>query len=335
MTTALSPARAAAFAVAYVVLTVVGRMTVLEDQVVSLVWPGSGIALLWLLAETPRRSLWVLLPLMTLHWVVVVATGVSPLLGVFGALSVTLQTAVVGLLLRRWCPTMLGAGGTASIRSPHNLAVTAAAAAVGCAVGALVGTLGLWLDESPVTALSALAWFARHFTGVVTVGAVGHLAWEWWTQPIASRTHSGTRSELVLLWAVSVALAVVLFLQPYPLGFLVIIFAVWSAARFRTFPAALHCLALGVVALVLSLAGHGAIARIADPTVEVLVSQTFMVAVLLTGLAVGALGDRVDELYAAATSARRSDAIASESGSRSSTARETHERIAESGPRRS
>ncbi|HEX5918625.1 MAG TPA: ATP-binding protein [Nocardioides sp.] len=308
MTRALSPARAAAFAVAYALLTLVGRATAIEGQVVSLVWPGSGVALLWLLAESPRHVLRVLGPLLAIHFGVVVATGVSPLLGFFGALSVTVQTAVAGLLLRRWCPTMLGTGGTASIRSPRNLAAMAGAAAIGCALGAIIGTLGLWLDAAPVTALTPVAWFARHIVGVLTVGAVGHLAWEWHTQTIPVRTHGGSRTELALLWVVSVATTVLLFLQPYPVVFLVIAFAVWSAARFPTFPAALHCLVLGGVALVLSLTGHGPFAAIEDPVMEVLVSQLFMVTVLLTGLAVGALGDRVDESYAAATAARAESA---------------------------
>ena len=308
MTRALSPARAAAFATAYALLTLIGRATATEGQVVSLIWPGSGVALLWLLAESPRHVLRVLVPLMAIHFGVVLATGVSPLLGFFGAASVTLQTAVTGLLLRRWCPTMLGAGGTASIRSPRNLAAMAGAAAIGCALGAAIGTLGVWLDDAPVTVLTPVAWFARHVVGVLTVGAVGHLAWEWRTQTIPDRVHGGSRTEWVTLWVVSVTATVLLFVQPYPVVFLVIVFAVWSAARFPTFPAALHCLVLGGIALWLSLTGHGPFDAIKDPVAEVLVSQLFMVAVLLTGLAVGALGDRVDESYAAATAARAESA---------------------------
>src|SRR6478752_3877899 len=308
MTRALSPARAAAFATAYALLTLIGRATATEGQVVSLIWPGSGVALLWLLAEAPRHVLRVLVPLMAIHFGVVLATGVSPLLGFFGAASVTLQTAVTGLLLRRWCPTMLGAGGTASIRSPRNLAAMAGAAAIGCALGAAIGTLGVWLDDAPVTVLTPIAWFARHIAGVLTVGAVGHLAWEWRTQTIPDRVHGGSRTEWVVLWVVSVTATVLLFVQPYPVVFLVIGFAVWSAARFPTFPAALHCLVLGGIALWLSLTGHGPFDAIKDPVAEVLVSQLFMLAVLLTGLAVGALGDRVDESYAAATAARAESA---------------------------
>ncbi|WP_210439661.1 ATP-binding protein [Nocardioides xinjiangensis] len=301
----MPPLTALAFGLAYALLTWVGRLTVVDGQVVSLVWPAAGVAILWFLAESPRRPEWVLVPLMAVHAGVVMATGVSPVLAFFGSLSVTVQTAVVGLLVRRWCPSLLGAGGHASIRSPRDLAATGAAAAIGCVLGALIGTTGLWLDGADVTPLSTLAWFARHMAGVLTVGAVGHLAWEWRTQAVPQRTHSGSRTELVVLWVVSLAATAGLFLQPYPLEFLVIGLAVWSAARFRTFPAAVHCLALGAVAVVLSLTGHGPIAELDGRVVEVLVSQLFMVTLLVTGLAVGALGDRIDELYASATRASR------------------------------
>jgi signal transduction histidine kinase/integral membrane sensor domain MASE1 len=303
-TTALSPTRAASFALAYALLTVVGRLTAIEGQVLSLIWPGSGVAILWLLAESPRHLARVLVPLMAIHGVLVVATGVSPVLGFFGALSVTVQTAVIGLLIRRWCPEMLGAGGTASIRSPRTLAMAGAAAAVGCAVGALIGSVGVSADAADATVMTAVAWFSRHIVGALTVGAVGHLAWEWHTQDIPARTHEGGRVELAVLWLVSVVATLLVFTQPYPVTFLLIGFAVWSAARFRTYPAALHCLALGAIAIALSLTGHGPFDTIVDPVVEVLISQLFMVGVLLTGLTVGALGDRVDVLFAAATRAR-------------------------------
>lgn len=304
--------RGVGFALAYALLTLVGRATAGDGQIVSLVWPASGVAVLWLLAEPPRRAPWVLAPLMAVHAVMVFATGVSPVLAFFGSLSVTVQTAVIGLLVRRWCPTLLGAGGTASLRSPRNLVATGAAAAAGCAAGGLIGPVGLWLDGEPVTYLTAVAWFARHVAGVLTVGAVGHLAWEWRTQPVPARVRGGSSAEFVLLSLGSIAVTVVLFLQPYPLIFLVIALAVWSAARFRTFPASVLCLVLGAVALTLTLAGHGPFAGLEDPVAEALVSQLFMVSVMLTGLGVGALGDRIDELFTTATRAREQAALQAE-----------------------
>lgn len=289
---------------AYALAAVLGRLTVVHGQTVSLVWPGAGVAILWLLAESPRRQARVLLGLLVIHGTVSTFTGAAWPLVWLGALSLVLQTWVVVLLLRRWCPSLLGVGGSASFRSPRVLALTAAAAALGCLVGAAVGTLGLWLSGVPVDAWTAVAWFARHFTGVLVFGGVGHLAWEWRTQSVAPRARAGTRLELALLWTVSLLVACAVFLQPLPLAFIVVALSVWSAARYPTFLAALHAAAIGSIGFVLTITGHGPFAQIGDPVQEALLIQVFLVAILLTGLAVGALGDRIDELVLSLTRSR-------------------------------
>ena len=300
----LTPRAVIAFVLAYAALTFVGRLTVVHGQTVSLVWPAAGVAILWALAESPRHLQRVLVPLLVVHGVVIWRTGADLPLVASGSLSVVAQTAVTVLLLRRWCPTLLGAGGSESLRSPRSLAVAAAATVVGCVVGAVIGPLGLLASGAQADLWTVIAWFARHVAGILSVGGVGHLAWEWRTQPIPPRSLGGSRRELALLWLVSIVGTVVLFLQPYPLTFLVMGLSVWSAARFRTFTAALLCLAVGSTSLGLSLAGSGPFSGMSDPVAEALVSQAFMMAVLLMGLAVGALSDRIDDLYAAATRAR-------------------------------
>lgn len=286
------------FAVVYAVLAVVARLTVVNGQSVSLVWPGAGVAMLWLLAESPRRQARVLVPLTVIHAGVAWLTAAPPAVVVLGAVSLTCQTWIVVSLIRRWCPTLLGAGGTASFRSPRSLAYTCLAATLGGLVGAAIGTLGVWLDSGAGwDAWVPQAWFGRHFAGLVVFGCVGHLAWEWHTQRVAPRTRGGSRRELVVLWAVSVLVVAVVFLQPLPLVFLVMPLCVWSAARFPTFLAALHAVALGVGGILLTLAGLGPSVSLRDtPLQETLVAQLFLVAVLLTGLAVGTLSDRIDEL---------------------------------------
>lgn len=292
----LSPRWALGFALLYAVTAVGARLTVVDGQPVSLVWPGAGVALLWLLAESPRRQLRVLAPLILIHASVSWLTNAPTAVVLLGAVSVTCQTWLTVALLRRWCPTLLGAGGTESFRSPRTLAYTCAAAALGSMVGALIGALGVWTSGAGWDAWVLQAWFGRHFTGILVVGCIGHLAWEWHGHRMAPRAHGGSRTELVVLWVVSVIAVVVVFVQPLPVVFLVIPLCVWSAARFPTFVASLHALALGVGALILTLAGHGPSAILGDKVQEVLVGQLFLVAVVLTGLAVGTLGDRIDEL---------------------------------------
>ena len=294
--TALSPRSTLGFAVAYAVLAVAARLTVVDGHAVSLVWPGAGIAVLWLLAESPHRQGRVLASLLAIHFAVAWLTGAPTPVPVLGAVSLTCQTWLTVVLLRRWCPTLLGAGGTESFRSPRSLAYTCSAATLGSLLGAGIGTLGVWLSGAPVDVWVPQAWFGRHLTGILVFGCVGHLAWEWRTQHVAPRARGGSRPELVLLWVVSVVAVVGIFLQPLPIVFLVVPLCVWSAARFPTFLAALHALALGVGGLLLTLAGMGPSTGLGDHVREVLVGQIFLVAVLLTGMAVGTLSDRIDEL---------------------------------------
>ena len=286
------------FAVAYAVLAVAARLTVVDGQTVSLVWPGAGVAMLWLLAESPRHQLRVLVPVTVIHATISWLTDAPGAIVVLGALSLAFQTWLTVALLRRWCPTLLGAGGTESFRSPRTLARTCAAAALGSVVGAVVGSLGVWGSGAGVDVWVPEAWFARHFTGILVVGCVGHLAWEWHTQHLPPRARGGSRLELALLWVVSMALLVAIFLQPLPLAFLVVSLCVWSAARFPTYLAGLHALTLGLGGLVLTLVGRGPFASMGDPVEAAVLSQAFLVTVLLTGLAVGTLSDRIDELVA-------------------------------------
>ncbi|GAA1443245.1 hypothetical protein GCM10009641_59520 [Mycobacterium cookii] len=285
-----------AFAGTYTVLAVLARLTVVEGQAVSLIWPGAGVAVIWLLAESPRRQRFVLVPLLLLHAAVVWATGAPPVVVLLGSVSVTVQTWLTVVLLRRWCPSLLGAGGTESFRSPRTLSHVFAAGALGSLVGALLGALGVWLSGTGWDVWVAPAWFARHVTGILVVGCIGHLAWEWRTQPVPPRARGGNRVELVVLWGVSVVAVAAIYSQPLPIAFLLVPLAVWSAARFRTFLAALHALALGVAAVVLPVVGRGPTSGIESPVQQVVVAHVFLVAVVLTALAVGTLGDRIDEL---------------------------------------
>lgn len=300
----LGPAAVAAFAAAYVAMNLLGRLTIVQGQTVSLVWPAAGVAALWILAEAPRLQWRVLALLFLAHAAGVWVTGATPLLVLFGSLSIVTQTWVLGMLARRWTPNLLGAGGSESLRSPRVIVVGTAATVVACVIGALIGTIGVQLSTGDADGWTMVAWYARHVAGVVAVGGLGHLVWEWRTQVIPPRTHGGSYTELVVLWVVAVVATTGLFLQPYPLSFLVIALAVWAAARFRTLPAVAMCVVMGSIGLVLTLLGRGPFAEL-DPVVGALLSQVFVVAVLLTGLVVGALGDRIDDLYAAATRAQR------------------------------
>ena len=55
------------FAVTYAVLAVLARLAGKDGQGVSLIWPGAGVAMLWLLAESRRHQARALVPLTVIH----------------------------------------------------------------------------------------------------------------------------------------------------------------------------------------------------------------------------------------------------------------------------
>lgn len=311
----LTRAQSAGFALAYVALAVVGRSTVLPGASVSLVWPASGVALLWLLAEHPSRQLRVLVPVALELMTVLVLTGAPGPLVVLGAAASCTQVWLIVVLLRRWCPDLLGAGGEASVHAPRTLLVGTVAVLVGCLVGAAIAAVGLWISAGPPSGIEIVLLWGRLVAGVLAVGSVGHLGWEWFSGRARPRLHGGSDLELVTLSTLSVVALAAVFSQPLPLVFLVVPFSVWCAARFATFAAAVHATALGTVALVLTLNGRGPFAEVGDPYDQSMVTQVFLLTLLLTGLAVGTLRDLIDDLFGRLTrtqeqSAARADLLA-------------------------
>jgi len=140
--------------------------------------------------------------------------------------------------------------------------------------------------------------------GVLAVASVGHLGWEWFSGRAERRTDGGGRGELVALWAISVASLVTVLSQPYGLLFLIIPLSIWGASRFTTFVAVTHATALGTLSVVFTINGHGPLARFGDPYAQAMMTQLFLLALLMTALAVGTLQDRVDQLMSQVSSAR-------------------------------
>lgn len=292
----LSLSQSLGFAAVYVVLALLGRSTVLPGAAVSLIWPAAGLAVLWLLAEHPSRQTRVLVGIAAELIVVLALTGAPWPLLVAGPVSVVAQTWLVVVLLRKWCPDLLGAGGAFSVHSPRTLVVGTSIVLGACVLGAVLALLGLWAAGQQLDVELTLLVWGRQVVGVLAVGSVGHLAWEWFNGPAEERVRGGSRQELVALWIVSALALAAVFSQPLPLVFLIVPVSVWCASRFPTFIAAVHATVLGSAALVLTIRGMGPFSGLGDPYTAAMVTQVFLLALLLTSLAVGTLSDRVDDL---------------------------------------
>ncbi|WP_165356925.1 ATP-binding protein [Nocardioides zhouii] len=290
----------AAVALAYALATILGRATVLPGEHVSLAWPAAGIGVLWLMYSAQWGAA------LTVQAVelalVLLATGATPLLAVSGTLAMTIQSALVVILIRRWIPEALGAGGTQSIHSLPVLARGTMTVAIGCLVGAAIGTTGLWLETGAVTWRDGLLWFGQQFGSIMLVGSVGHLTWERLVQPHAARRPASSRSELALLWLASGLVYGVVFLLPLPLAYAAIPLSIWCGVRFSTYAAAVHAGTFGGVALALTLAGRGPFSLIQDPATAALLTQAFVLVALFTALVVGTVCDQREDVLARLTS---------------------------------
>ncbi|MCH1865460.1 ATP-binding protein [Nocardioides sp. CFH 31398] len=294
------------FLVAYVVLVLAGRATALVEGGPALVWPAAGAGVLWLLARPGRR--WaasvlgaVAVVALTLHAV----TGAAPGLVLAGTLAAVLQPVVAVLVLRRWCPRLLGAGGDRTISDPSLLARTVLAAGLASAVGALAATTSMLLFGEPATVLTTVLWWTRNLSGMLLALTAGHLllhAVVTGTRVLPSRRRV---PELCLLLLTSLgAFALAEVDRGQGMACLLIGTSVWCALRFSTALAALEVAGVGALGVALVVVGRAGYPELPDASDAVMI-QAFTVTLLTVALAIGSSRDQRDAVLAELDEARR------------------------------
>ncbi|GAA0981845.1 Phytochrome-like protein cph1 [Nocardioides aquaticus] len=293
------------WALVLVLLVLVGRLTVVGDESLGLVWPAAGAAFMWLFQQRGRpASAAVLAGIAAAVGVATALTGASTLVLVIAVVVNVGEAALAVLLVRRWCPQLLGAGGQDSVHDPGVVARGVAAVALATGVGAVAASLSLAAAGLAGPGAGFLDWWARHLTGLVVVAAVTHLLWERLLRRRAGLPAPGwtrtSRLEAVALGVVSLASYGTVFLQDsgLPLTFLLMVPAIWVASRFSTLVAVLHSVVLGSVGVALTVTGRGPFGDLATAQAEVLVVQAFLLTVLLTVLAIGSGRDERQRLVA-------------------------------------
>ncbi|MCU7727418.1 ATP-binding protein [Actinoplanes sp. KI2] len=304
----VSLARTAGFAVVYAVALMAGRLTVIDDSCVSLVWPAAGVAVVWFCAQRYAGTRWVdACALFLIALAGNVVTGVTVPGSVGLALANLVQTLLFGWLLGRWRPTLWGAGGSARLSAPRDLAYLLGVTAVASAAGAALGLATMWLTGTPASWLIAADWMGRQVTSIFVLGSTGL-----WFGPAVSgfRARYGTPAgwcravdqavRAVPAWKAVEYLAVAfcsaaaylfgfVFDHGLPLAFPLVAVTVWAAVRLRTSFLVGHHLIFGCAALLFTLYGEGPMASIADPRARVMVAQLYVVLIAAVGLAL-ALG---------------------------------------------
>lgn len=287
------------FAVVTWIAADLGYASFRVDLTISLVWPVTGVALIW--AGTGSRRTW---PLDTVALLTVVGTalllaGATWQVSTMAGLQVVAQTAVHLALMSRLAPDVWGTGqGSRPMTRLGDLAAFLLAASVGASAGTVVRAAGLGLIPTPTAVDAALVW-VRNFGWAFVVGAVAlqlvplladglgsaavrRRSAQWWSG------WSLRLPETVLLVAVT-ATAYVLVLsleQSAPMTFVLVLPTLWAALRLPPPVASLHALLGGLLAILVTLAGTGVFAEVDDPRVGATMAQAFMVSLMLTSLVV-------------------------------------------------
>ncbi|GAB1692855.1 hypothetical protein KRM28CT15_46580 [Krasilnikovia sp. M28-CT-15] len=286
----------------YAAAIIVGRLTVVGSARMALVWPASGVAVVWLCAQRRARTRWVdLAALIAIGWAGNAVTGAGLAWGgVLAAANLVMVVGFVGLL-GRCRPTLWGGGGRRRLSNVWEMGSVLGVAILAAAAGAVIGLTGLWLITGCVSTIAVADWMVRHTTSMFVIGAAGL----WFGPTLAGLTgsvrcwwHSLDRAVRqmparrvgeylgVVVCSVAAYLVGFVFDGGLPLAFPLVAVTVWAALRLRTGFVVLHSLVLGGAAVLFTLCGLGPLADVSDPQVRALVAQSFVVLTTVMGLVV-------------------------------------------------
>ena len=275
-----------------------GRMTVIDHDVVAMVWPAAGIAALWF--ATGDRETWPMdvAALAAATFTVNITSGASLAASSAFVGSNLLQVLVFVALVRRWLPDVWGLGGTEPLHRLADLGRLVGVAMIASLLGSASGVLGLWVVGQSPAAGNFVVWWGRNTISVLVLTTACILA-----GPQLRAVHGGrdlakvlyravrprTRARLLeslLLVGASLGLYGALFGQhaAAPLSFLVLAVSVWAGLRFTPVAVMTHGIAVGTIGLVFTLHGSGPFADIESAYARALVAQVFVATAVLTGL---------------------------------------------------
>jgi diguanylate cyclase (GGDEF)-like protein/PAS domain S-box-containing protein len=278
------------FIVLFTLAVVVGRESRPDASQVALVWPAAGVGVWWLMDLRGRRLgidaglLFVVTVLPQL------LTGLPPAAALlFGVANLGHALAGTWMVRRLW-----PAG--AALDSPNDvrrlLLVALAAAAVSAPISALLGWALLEADLGRSFVLFAVR---NAGTTFVVVSLVLALRAPHHPRSLLRRRRA-VEFGLMLVVSAAVFQAVVVLDGELPLGFVVIALPVWAGARLDVPRAALVSGTVGILTVVVTVAGYGVLADVGSLTQLAVLVQVFMVLSVLVGVMLAAMQHARDEV---------------------------------------
>lgn len=294
--------RFALVAVAYAALVALGRLTVLPELGVALVYPAAGLAVVWMLLSPTWLTWWVPVAVALASVGVGLAAGAPLAPTALFATAHALAAVVTGVLAR---------GVPATTPRPVFRLDTQAdfirllvATGTGALLGGPVAGVAAWLDSGAWQPLAPLTWSVRNAASAVLLATVVLVAIATARSgPRLDRSpwpgFSSTRRaglELGLLLGFSLVGCYLVFLSSVgmPSTFLLVAAAAWGGYRFGPVVAAFFSLTLLLLTVVTGTGGGGPFAEVADPVQQALFVQAFCLicAVLSVLLALGSAEQR-------------------------------------------
>jgi PAS domain-containing protein len=293
----------AAFAAAYLVAATLGRLTVLPDSSVSLVWPAAGVGVLWLLARARRPWPWLdVVVLFAATGAVVAATGASPQRAAVGAVATVVETVLTCAVMAHGCRRVWAGRGTRALHH-SELWWFLAAVAAGALASAPVAGLAVWLDSGVWSWEVLLLWCARNGGAVVVVCTVGLVLGALLRQartglPVPGQARRARAAEWVAALALTPAVYVAWFttLGEIALVFPLVVLSVWAGARLPSPVVLVHNMVVSIAVVALTAHGVGPFVTLHSPTSQVAVAQLYVGIVSVLALSLALAADDRDRL---------------------------------------
>jgi signal transduction histidine kinase len=286
--------RTALWLTAYLVACLLGRIITVQPHSIVVVWPASGLALVWLASARTRNQLVIDTVLLSVSTALVIAfTDGSALQSVLALLSVV-QTLVALWLIRRWVPHIWGGGGRECMSKLGDYGRILTAVAIGALTMAVLrAVLGLLLIPDEVVGLAVGRW-GSNAAAMATVGGFGLLLGGWLTErrdlglPAFNRpSRNGVLHGIGVTVSTLAIFNYGFHLNPaIPSTFMLTVTVVWCAIRFNLVLTAAHSLLTGTATVLFTILGYGPIAEVRDPETQALLAETFVVVLMAIGMTI-------------------------------------------------
>ena len=171
--------RTVAWLTAYVGASLLGRITVIEPEMIGLVWPAAGVAMVWLASASTRRTWYLDISLLAVSTFLVLLLTEGGVTRSILSLVTVLQAVITVLALRRCVPGIWGTGGRVPLKRLRDLGFLLAIVITTALLTAVLRTLlGIAFVPGDGWDLLPGRW-GRNASAMATIGTFGLILGGW------------------------------------------------------------------------------------------------------------------------------------------------------------